>query len=235
MDSDRLPAPADGQIPVRTFLWLLIAADAVFMAVHLVHALSPYFNDLLYSIEQDRGYAEIYQYVKTFWIVLMLAALAWRTRQVVYVAWTALFGYLLLDDSFFIHEDGGAALAARFGYQGALGLRDLDFGELTVTAFAGLIFLTLILAAYLRSRRDARNASADLAVLVCVLAFFGVFIDMVHIVVEPAYGKLTLAVIEDGGEMVAMSLACWYTLGLVGRHGRVDEAMWQRARRNWMR
>jgi hypothetical protein len=231
MDSDRLPAPTHGMIPVRTFLWLLLAADAVFVAVHLVHALSPYFNDLLYSIEQDRGYAEIYQYVKTFWIVLMLAALAWSTRESVHVAWMLLYTHLLFDDAFFIHEDGGAAIAARFDYVGALGLRPEDLGELTISALIGIVFLGLFLITYRRASRAARDASSDLVLLLGVLVFFGVFIDMLHIIVEPASAKLALAIIEDGGEMVTMSLTCWYVLGLLERRGQVPAILWRRLAR----
>jgi hypothetical protein len=213
---------------MRTVLLLLLAADAVFVAVHLVHALSPFLNDGLFSIERDRSYAEIFQYVKTYWVVLLLAALAWRTRESVYVAWMLLYAYLLFDDAFRIHEEGGAAMAARLGYVGALGLRPEDLGELTVSAVIGVVFLALILITYRRGGRDARNASSDLALLVGVLAFFGVFVDMLRIVVEPAYAELLLAIVEDGGEMVAMSFTCWYALGLLVRRGQVPAALWQR-------
>lgn len=228
MDSDRLLAQDGRQDHMRTFLLLLLAADAVFVAVHLVHSLSPFFNDRLYSIARDRSYAEIFQYVKTYWIVLLLAALVRRTRQSVYVAWMLLYTYLLFDDAFFIHEEGGAALAARLGYVGALGLRPEDLGELTVSATIGVVFLALILITYRRGGRDARNASADLALLVGLLVFFGVFVDMLHSSIEPAWAKLALAIVEDGGEMVAMSLGCWYVIGLLGRRGEVPATIWQR-------
>lgn len=231
MVSDRLPAQDSRQDHVRTFLLLLLAADAVFVGAHLVHSLTPFFNDRLYSIEQDRSYAEIFQYVKTYWVVLLLGALAWRTRESVFVAWMLLYTHLLFDDAFFIHEDGGAAMAARLGYVGAMGLRPEDLGELTISAIIGVVFLALILITYRRGGRDARNSSADLAALVGLLVFFGVFVDMVHIIVEAAWAKLTLAIIEDGGEMVAMSLTCWYVLRLLGRRGEVPLTLWQRVSR----
>lgn len=230
MDRDQSPAPADPQHPVRTFLLLLLAADAIFVVVHLVHALSPFFNDRIYSIEQDRGYAEVFQYVKTFWVVIMLATLAWRTREPVYIAWMSLYAYLLFDDALFIHEGGGAAIAARLGYEGALGLRAVDFGELTVEAVSGFAFLAFIAVGYLRSARDARNASIDLALLLGLLVYFGVLIDMLHVVARHGPGNVIFAVVEDGGEMIAMSLTCWYAMGLVGRRGQVPAQLWQRLR-----
>jgi hypothetical protein len=48
---------------------------------------------------QERGYSEIFQYIKEYWIALLLGALAVRQRSVLYLGWSLLFFYLLLDDS----------------------------------------------------------------------------------------------------------------------------------------
>ena len=209
------------------FLLLLISADTAFVIVHLVHKFSPFIDNSLYSLETDRGYSEIFQYVKTYWIVIMLAALWWRTRECVYVVWMLLYTYLLCDDAFQIHEHGGDAIARHWDYESALGLRAQDFGELTVSGAFGLAFLVLILIMYLRSTRDARNASQDLALLFGVLVFFGVIIDMLHIVAGGGYGEVFFGVVEDGGEMFAMSLVCWYALNLLERRGNTPTSLWQ--------
>jgi hypothetical protein len=212
---------------VGIFLLLLISADTVFVIVHLVHKLSPFLGSSLYSLEADRGYSEIFQYVKTYWIVIMLAALWWRTREYVYVAWMLFYAYLLCDDAFQIHERGGGAIARHWGYEGALGLRAQDFGELTVAGVFGLSFLVLILMMYLRSTRDARNASKDLTLLFGVIVFFGVIIDMLHTVAGGGYVEAVFGVVEDGGEMFAMSVVCWYVLNLLERRGNVPTSLWQ--------
>ena len=212
---------------VGIFLLLLISADTAFVIVHLVHELSPFLGNSLYSLETDRGYSEIFQYVKTYWIVIMLAALWWRTRECVYVTWMLLYTYLLCDDAFQIHERGGDAIARHWGYESALGLRPQDFGELTVFGVFGLVFLVLIGVMYLRSTRDARNASKDLTLLFGVIVFFGVIIDMLHVVAGGGYGKVVFGVVEDGGEMFAMSVVCWYVLNLVERRGNAPTSLWQ--------
>lgn len=209
------------------FLLLLISADTAFVIVHLVHGLSPFLSNSLYSLETDRGYSEIFQYVKTYWIVLMLAALWWRTREYVYVTWMLLYAYLLCDDAFQIHERGGDAIARHWGYESALGLRAQDFGELTAAGMFGLAFLVLIVIMSLRSTRDAKNASKDLALLFGVIVFFGVIIDMLHIVAGSGYAKGVFGIVEDGGEMFAMSVACWYVLNLVERRGNAPTSLWQ--------
>lgn len=209
---------------VGIFLLLLISADTAFVIVHLVHELPPFLGNRLYSLETDRGYSEIFQYVKTYWIVIMLAALWWGTREYVYVTWMLLYAYLLGDDAFQIHERGGDAIARHWGYESALGLRAQDFGELTVFGLFGLPFLVLIVIMSLRSTRDARNASKDLTLLFGVILFFGVIIDMLHIIAGGGYG---FGVVEDGGEMFAMSVVCWYVLNLVERRGNAAISLWQ--------
>ncbi len=212
---------------VGAFFLLLVSADTAFVIVHLVHELSPFLSNSLYSLETDRGYSEIFQYVKTYWIVIMLAALWRRTRECVYVTWMLLYAYLLCDDAFRIHERGGDAIARHWGYESALGLRAQDFGELTASGVFGLAFLALIGIMYLRSSCDARNASKDLTLLFSVIVFFGVIIDMLHIVAGDGYGKVVFGVAEDGGEMFAMSVVCWYVLNLVQRRGNAPTSLWR--------
>ena len=46
---------------------------------------------------------------------------------------------------------------------------------------------------------------------IAVSAFFGIFVDMLHVALPDVPG---LAVLEDGGEMVVMSLIVWYVFNL---------------------
>lgn len=212
---------------VGVFFLLLVSTDTAFVIVHLVHKLSPFLSNTLYSLETDRGYPEIFQYVKTYWIVIMLAGLWRRTREHVYATWMLLYAYLLCDDAFGIHERGGDAIARHWGYENALGLRAQDFGELTVSGALGLAFLVLIGVTYLRSASDARNASKDLALLFSLIVFFGVLIDMLHIIAGYGYGEMVFGVVEDGGEMFAMSVVCWYVFNLVERRGKTPTSLWR--------
>jgi hypothetical protein len=121
-----------------------------------------------------------------------------------------LFAYVLADDFFGIHERLGEGLAGHLGVLPMFGLRAVDFGELGVTAFAVVSLLGLIGVAHYRGDRDARSFSRSLLALLLALGFFGVLGDMVHAMVmkHPAW-DFVLETIEDGGEMVAMSLIVW--------------------------
>jgi len=225
VDNNRLSQRVN---PAGVFLLLLLSADMAFVLMHLVHTLSPLLSDHLFSIERDRGYGEAFQYTKAYWIAIMLAVLGWRTREAIYGAWTLLYIYLLCDDALQIHEQVGRAVVRRLGYAPTLGLRAQDLGELTVYAVVGLVFLVLIVSVYLRSARDARSASIDLAVLSGAIGFFAVPVDMLHSISGGSRFGGVLGLVEDGGELVAMSAVCWYVLQLVERRGHVPEPLWHR-------
>src|SRR3712207_1869945 len=78
-------------------LLLLISADALFIALHLLHMSAGVPSDPNFSITKERGFGEIFQYVKEYWIVVIFAWLFLRNFEFLYLAWSLLFGYILLD------------------------------------------------------------------------------------------------------------------------------------------
>jgi hypothetical protein len=216
-------APALSSLCLR----LLIAADVAFVALHVFARLAgPAGASPLLLLGTEGGYAEMLQYLKYYWIALMLAMLCWRRREAVYAAWGVLYVYLLCDDALGIHETAGRYIAAAFHYGPALGLRAQDFGELLVSASAGCVLLGLILVCYERASSEARSASRDLVLLLGVLVFFGVFADMAHVMAQNRYLREGFAIMEDGGELVAASLAFWYVLRLLEGGGVLSLWRW---------
>jgi hypothetical protein len=132
-------------------------------------------------------------------------------KKKIYFAWALLFLYFLLDDSLQFHENFGAYLVEYFNFKPNFGLRAQDFGELTTSFFAGLILFSLILINYYYSDPKEKNITHNIFKLVLLLAFFGVFLDVLHIAIPSVKG---LATIEDGGEMIVMSLILAYVFNL---------------------
>ncbi|WP_018984278.1 hypothetical protein [Salinimonas chungwhensis] len=198
--------------PITTIIALMMLSDVGFVLVHLAFKLDivshPHF-----SLTRDRGYAEVFQYLKIFWIVCLLGILFIRFKALVLVAWAMIFSYMLLDDSLQIHESVGGYLVTMFDIQPAFRLRAQDFGELLVTAIAGIVLLSFLMVGYLKADKTFREISHRFLIILAGIAFFGIVVDMVHSMVP--WGYQLFSIIEDGGEMFIMSLALGYSFHLL--------------------
>jgi hypothetical protein len=199
-------------------LFLVIATDLLFIILHLLHVYSPYFTDSRFSLEIDRSFSEVFQYVKQYWIALIFCWLSILKFERSYLVWALLFGYLLLDDALMLHEVLGKRVAKYLQYHSMFKLRARDLGELTVNALAGMAFLLAIVGAYCWGTEEFRGVSKRLMLVLFLLVFFGVVDDMVHVTLPSAsIPYQLLGVIEDGGEMVVMSVIGWYVLDFLMR------------------
>ncbi len=192
-------------------LCLLLLTDICFIVLHIFFLLDVW-NDLYpdpysnpYSIETDRGFAEFFQYMKEFWCVLLLGLIVVKKRSHLYLSWMLLFLYLLIDDSTSFHETLGLYISNSLGFIPLFRLRGQDFGELIVSASISLFLLGYIGIAYHLGDHLFRKVSKYLIAMLFTLATFGVLIDLVHIM-APVKLSGTFGLLEDGGEMVVMSV-----------------------------
>jgi hypothetical protein len=205
------------------FLLLLLLADLAFIILHIIYVYTPHLPDRLFSLTLDRGYSEFFQYTKELWIAVLLLIAAIQYRKVLYAIFSLLFLYFLFDDSTEFHETFGALLSDFFHFQPAFGLRPVDFGELAVSAAFGLLFLILIAAGFYLSDRVTRRISLSLIGLIGLLVFFGVFLDMVEILIKDMAATRILRIIEEGGELFVMSYITWFAFRLDHFVNRVTE------------
>ena len=187
-------------------LALLVCTDIVFIGLHLVHTYTPLLPNHVYSIEQDKGHAEFFQYTKQFWIILLLTLTFIKEASLTNFSWLMVFCYVLLDDALSIHENLGLLSSNLWTFAARMGLRPQDWGELLVTGAVGVVLLTPVAIAFLRASTRERRHTLILAALLGLLAFFGVFIDMVHI----WFGGEQWGLVEDGGEMLVVSMVLYY-------------------------
>jgi hypothetical protein len=193
-----------------TLLLLLLVTDCIFVVLHFL-PLTPWFNNPLLGINQDQGYAEIYMYLKELWIIILLVFILIKTKTIGYSGWILLFIYILLDDSLEIHETLGSYIATQLEFSSLLGLRPQDFGELSVSAISATILLGLLLFFYIGSSNAYKHVSKNIFLLLLALAFFGIFIDMLDMVIKLGWEvDYIFAAIEDGGELMVMSLLLYY-------------------------
>ncbi|MBA1274513.1 hypothetical protein [Stutzerimonas azotifigens] len=194
---------------------MLVFADLGFVVLHLINSLTPFPNDPLFSLEKDRGYPEVFQYLKWFWIVLLFGYLALLRRSPTYLAWAMVFAYFLADDALALHERVGALFAVHLDIAPPFGLRVEDVGELAASAAMGVLLLALVCWGYLAGRPAFKKISHDTLLLIGALVFFGVGFDMAHIIIPLGEaGDLLFSVLEDGGEMLVASATLGYVLML---------------------
>lgn len=205
------------------FLIILLSADLLFIAFHIGHLITTNETDIVvqgnsvFSLGKDMGMAESYQYVKEFWIIILLAYLAWIKREVMYLSWSVFALYLLADDLFQLHERFGRMISQYFEMDSVLNLRAQDFGELAVVAIAGGVLFLFIALAYWKSSPKLRTICHHFIFLIFTLVIFGVVFDMVQIMfLGNDFWWNIFGTIEDGGEMFVMSIFCWYVFYLSG-------------------
>lgn len=194
---------------------MLLAADILLIVVHILFLTTSFVHDNNYSILAERGFGETFQYLKAFWLVLLFGWIVLATREKAYLVWAAVFGYLGLDDLMEIHEEVGNDLAIRYEFTEFLGQRPRDLGEMIIFGVAGAVLLLFLAVAYWRGSETFRRRSKTLVGLSALLIFFGVGVDAVHIIFLETAGDDPLGVIEDGGEMIVLSIVCWFTFRLL--------------------
>lgn len=189
--------------PARGLLLLLLLTTAALIVLHIgMKTLGPPMP--LLDLGVDRGWGEFFQYVQVAWAAVMLLLLAVRERAGVYVAWLLACIVFAADDGLQLHERVGEAAMAMFPEAGMLANH---LGELVWFAALGAVLVTLVAITHRRAAPGPRAVSAVLVALFSLVIFFGVVIDAIHhIFLEYPALHVTMTVIEDGGEIAAMSL-----------------------------
>jgi hypothetical protein len=215
-----------------TLLLLLVVVDLIFILVHAMHAWSPWMNASHFSLESESGMAAQYQYTKQVWLSICLGLALLQTRRTAFFGWGLIFAFLLLDDILMIHERSGRLLAGTLGFPALFGLRPQDLGEVVMAAAIGIIAIALVVIVHRRGEAQSRQLSADLMFLLVALAVFGVFFDVLHTIMffrAPALAQ-AFSLVEDGGEMLVVSLITAYVFDITSNGGRLRLSLW-----SWVR
>ena len=190
--------------PLVAALAALLALDAVFAIIEALVQATDYGFPGAYrlSLQTEGGLAEIYGYVKSA-AVAGLVLTAWRRwRHGPAAVWAGLYLYLMFDDALRLHERFGARIASVLDISIGDSLRPQDVGELIVYLVVGLIALGALAVAEHRYPAPRTTVLTRLMLAVTAfLAFFAVGADMA------LQGLPMEVVFEDGGELVALSLA----------------------------
>jgi hypothetical protein len=173
----------------------------------------------------EGGWPEQFGYAKEAGCAALLLLVRRRTREGVFAAWAAVFACALVDDRLQVHERAGRLLARHLPLpERFAGLREQDLGELAVWGLLGVLPLVAVVVLHRRSPGHVRAASRGMAVVVAGFVFFGVVVDQVHSMTLGGPLDRGLGVLEDGGELVMLSVAVWYAGALLAAARRTGPA-----------
>ncbi len=207
----------------KKLLLRLFFIDLVFMIIHISVCLIYYlgyiddfgeYNFLV--LTQDESYAEMFQYLKYIAFIGITVFLIQNERSYAYISWILLYLFMLLDDSLSLHETAGEFLAEKYNFEPKFGLRAVDFGELSFIGAVGLVVLFTLGISYFKGSSIFKERTRTLMFLLGFLVIFGVGFDMLHeILGENLKVGFVIGLIEDGGEMLIVTLMVCYAYQLI--------------------
>ena len=200
--------------PSFIFLILLVFTDIGFVLIYFIDLLSPNPNKML-SIGSDRGFPELFQYIKFSWIIILFTIQTYNKKSLQFFIWAIIFAYFLVDDAFRIHENMGILISSRFSMTPQLGLSAQNIGQIIYIALGGTIILLLVYYSIRSASNNDRKIFYNLTFLMLILIFFGFFIDIANSAFNLRRElRFLMIILEDGGEMVSVSVILWYAFNL---------------------
>ena len=200
----------------------LLYIDMCMVIMHFTHS-------GLWSINIDRYIPEIFQYTKEIFLASIFILFYIKTKQRIYIWSSAAFSYLLLDDSFLLHETGGKFLINNFYFFSKIAdfahSKSQDIGEASFLAIIGLMFFVIFIWAFLKSDKVSRKNSLTIFVLIFFAAFFGIVVDFVHAMFKGSCMTDFFVVLEEMGEMVVISYICFFSSKIFLRDSCVNREL----------
>lgn len=185
--------------PLVCFCTVLLAVDVFFISAYSINELyGSFYNDGIsvlgpdWDISRGRPYAETFGYFKIVFIISLLMLTARVGKRRTYLAWAAIFVFVLAEDAWNIHDLFDVHPAALFDLAASIPL-------IAVAAAA----------AFRSSKEDGRNFFLLLAALT-MLMLFAIVGDIVRMLGREDFrvANLLFYLIEDGGEQIMLSLTC---------------------------
>lgn len=206
---------------VRLFL-VLLAGTLTMIVLYMIAGIWDGQSALAHAIRHnfdlglDDVLAEDFNHGMSFLVaaLMLLSFFEVRSRALLFLA--VLYGFIWFDDSAQYHERVGGVIGQALHLPVAHGLGPQEYGELLAWGLAGL-GVGVVFLWFWRGRR-AGDLGALLPFLMCfvLLVICAVVVDMLHVVLPPNFRELA-GVVEDGGEMVAITASAGLALGL-SRH-----------------
>ena len=156
--------------------------------------------------DTEGGASELYEYAKSALTALALAVVASRSRVSIFWVLSGFFAFATLDNWVGLHE-------SFFDFTTMSGFE----GELAYFGLTTLIFIALFYAFWPAGRQAGRIEATQIVMAIVFTAFCAVVIDAAHSIIGMLFGRLqnVLGYLEDGGEMVGLSISLALAVAMV--------------------
>lgn len=205
---------------------LLVALLAVDLAAVALHVVTDGGFGPITSLDTDAGLGGVWGFGKALAAAWIARSVFRRTEITVYLVWAATFVTVALDDLAEIHENLGDSLATAVDLPAVAGLRGADLGELIVWAMLGLPLLLAIALTVGAADDRGRQDSLRFFVMMAALVFTAAGLDAIHMMTTAdttdVWAVTPLGVLEDGGELVVVSLLVGTAVAAARWRDRID-------------
>jgi hypothetical protein len=197
-------------------LGLMLALDLLLISADILQR-NQVLADSRFLVTRERGFGEIFQYGKAASATVLLAVLAVRQRSRAALLWSLLLAFVACDDSMQLHERAGPLLAAALTLPAIGSLRPQHLGELLFYAIGCLVVATAFVIVWRRADAEDARIMRGLIWSFGALVMCAVGLDALSSFTHgTAVGPLC-AVLEDGGEMLALTAFLFSVLHLLAR------------------
>ena len=195
---------------------LVAAALALFLGFGAwAEAEAPAFVAWHFDLSRDHSAAEFFGYVLSGLTAAFLALAWWRSGLSLYAAFALLFLFVLADDALQYHEGFARhVLKPLLDIPRMPGGRIQDTAEVLAWGIAAVALAVPLLLALRQWAAGKTGLVLTLAVPIGMLGAFGVGADVLHSMVPPSRLDTVIGIAEDGGELIALSLAACLSAAL---------------------
>lgn len=172
-----------------------------------------------FDLTLEFAFGEIWEYCLCAIAGIFLLWKFGKYREPILAALGCVFAWLTLDNMLGLHEASGEFLAPLFPFAAATAAGPEHFGELAMLTAVGLLILAAVIHTAPRSSEHANIQSLAIVVVLACSASFGVVLDFAKQFfpdIAPMAG-IMLGFLEDGGEMVLISIAAALAISFVSR------------------
>ena len=198
---------------IRPLFLIILAVDTAMLAFHVYFSYR-YAMHLdvseMFDLSTEGGYGEYWEYLLTSSATLVMVHLALTSRDRFCMVAAGVLGWLTFDNMLGFHEGGGQLLSAHFGPGGLLGIETQELGEMLVYASVGVALSLGLIWSLADPLTDASVIALTVTGFSASAAVFGVGVDLLNSLAT--WGHLVIGFVEDGGELVLMSIASAITL-----------------------